>query len=234
MKQPFLSLTFVVSFILSLFSCNTLWAQSGYTGLVRDAKLVEEWSVGKVYLANGDSVNGRITYHRAEEIVKVVNASGVVAEYTPKAVSGFETVDKDIGLRRVFVTHKWNLGNDYSDFLAPAFFEQIVIGKYGLLRREAMVRKDMLDNPFYSALLGGSPIEPGIPRGVVYTDKRQDIFFLLMPDGKVKQLRDVKKDLRVVFGKKNSQMRPYIMQNNLKYTSLPDLLKIITYFNTIS
>jgi hypothetical protein len=106
MKQAFLSLKFVVSLILSLVCCNALWAQPGYTGLVRDSKLVEEWSTGKVYLANGDSANGRITYHRAEEIVKVVNMHGVAAEYTPKAVSGFETVNKDIGLRRVFVTHK--------------------------------------------------------------------------------------------------------------------------------
>jgi hypothetical protein len=119
--------------------------------------------------------------------------------------------------------------------LAPAFFEQIFIGKYGLLRREAMVRKDIVDNPFYRALVGGgSPFEPGLSRGIVYTDNREDIFFLLMPTGKVKQLRDVKKDLRVVFGKKNRQMRSYIMQNSLKYTSLPDLVKIITYFNTIT
>ncbi|GAA4304727.1 hypothetical protein GCM10023183_18260 [Nibribacter koreensis] len=211
-----------------------MWAQHGYTGPVRDSKLVEEWFLGKVYLANGDSVNGKIIYYRTEEIVRVINANDVAAEYTPKAVSGFEAVDKDGKFRRVFITHRWNFGQDYSDLLAPSFFEQITIGKYGLLRKEAIVRKDMLDNPFYSALLGGSPIEPGIPRGVVYTDKRQDVFFILMPTGKVKQLRDVKKDLKVVFGKKNRQMRPYIMKNRLKLTRLPDLVKIITYFDSIS
>jgi hypothetical protein len=239
MKQAYLSLKFVISLVLSLICCTTLWAQHGNSsltqdGLTKNSELVAEWPAGKVYLANGDSVKGKITYYPTEDLIKITTENGAVTNYAARVVRSFEPVGKDGKSISVFVTYKWNLGNDYSDFQAPAFFEQIAMGKYSLLRREAIVRKDLVDHPLHRALGTGSPLEVSIPRGVVYTDKRQDVFFILMPTGKVKQLRDVKRDLKVVFGKKNRQMRPYIMQNNLKYTSLLDMLKIITYFNTIS
>ncbi|QHL88898.1 hypothetical protein GU926_16270 [Nibribacter ruber] len=197
--------------------------------------LVDEWSMGKIYLANGDSLNGKITYHRTEDLIKVVKEDGSVVAYAPVAVRGFEAVDKDGRFRRVFVTHKWNFGNDYSDFLAPAFFEQIAIGKYGLLRRETTVRKDISRDPYYRNMGGYYPAGGYPPGGVpYYVDARQDIFFLLLPNGKVKELRNVKKDLEAIFGKKNGQMKSYIKQNKLKYTSLPDLVKIVNYFGTIS
>ncbi|AMM51531.1 hypothetical protein TH61_10595 [Rufibacter sp. DG15C] len=208
-----------------LFSTQAMAQASG---------LVDEWSLGKIYLANGDSINGKITYHRTEDLIKVVKEDGGVVALAPVAVRGFEAVDKDGRFRRVFVTHKWNFGNDYSDFQAPAFFEQIAMGKYGLLRRETMVRKDISRDPYYRNMGGYYPAGGYPGAGPYYVDARQDIFFLLLPSGKVKELRNVKKDLEVVFGKKNGQMKTYIKQNKLKYTSLPDLVKIVTYFGTIS
>ncbi|MGV3539310.1 MAG: hypothetical protein ACO1OQ_05835 [Rufibacter sp.] len=200
--------------------------------MAQSSGLVDEWPLGRVYLSTGDSVNGKITYHRSEDLVKITRQDGSVVAYAPLAVRGFEAVDKDGRYRRVFVTQRWNLGNDYSDFLAPAFFEQIVSGSYGLLRRETMTRRDISRDPSYRGSYypyGSYPVG-----GPMYVDQRMDTFFLLLPSGKVKELRNVKKDLEVVFGKKNNEMKNYIKQNKLKYTSLPDLAKIISYFGSIS
>ncbi|WP_205502663.1 hypothetical protein [Rufibacter psychrotolerans] len=210
--------------VLFLMAANT-FAQS--TGLV------DQWPQGRVYLASGDSVSGKITYHRTEDMIKVNRPDGSVVAYSPMAVRGFEAVDNDGRYRRVFVTQRWNMGNDYSDFLAPAFFEQIVIGKYGLLKRETMTRRDVSRDHLYRSNYyypyGGYPVG-----GPMYVDQRLENFFILMPNGKVKELRNVKKDLEVIFGKKNNVMKDYIRQNKLKYTSLPDLAKIVSYFGAIS
>jgi hypothetical protein len=194
--------------------------------------LVDEWPQGRVFLTSGDSVNGKITYHRSEDLVKISKPDGSVVAYAPVAVRGFEAIDNGGRYRRVFVTQRWNLGNDYSDFLAPAFFEQIVIGNYGLLRRETMSRRDVSRDPMYRGSYypyGNYPMG-----GPMYVEQRLDNYFILMPSGKVKELRNVKKDLETIYGKKGSAMRTYIKQNKLKYTSLPDLAKIVSYFGTIS
>ncbi|WP_207435550.1 hypothetical protein [Sabulibacter ruber] len=195
--------------------------------------LVDQWPQGRVYLTSGDSVSGKITYHRAEDMIKINKPDGSVVAYSPVAVRGFEAIDNDGRYRRVFVTQRWNLGNDYSDFLAPAFFEQIVIGNYGLLKRETMTRRDISRDPMYRSNYyypyGGYPMG-----GPMYVEQRLDNYFILMPSGKVKELRNVKKDLEVIFGKKDRVMKDYIKQNKLKYTSLPDLAKIVSYFGAIS
>jgi len=207
---------------------GSAWAQA--------SGLVDEWPLGRVYLTTGDSVNGKITYHRTEDLVKVSKPDGSVAAFAPVTVRGFEAVDREGRYRRVFVTQRWNMGNDYSDFLAPAFFEQIVLGRYGLLRRETMSRRDVSRDPMYRRGYG-NPYGGygGYPMGgPMYVDQRVSSFFLLLPSGKVKELRNVKKDLETVFGKKKSQMKSYIKQNKLKYTELPDLAKIVAYFGSIS
>ncbi|WP_192821743.1 hypothetical protein [Rufibacter sp. LB8] len=205
----------------------------GANALAQATGLVDEWPLGRVYLASGDSVNGRITYHRTEDLIKITRPDGSVVAFAPVAVRAFEAVEKDGRYRRVFVTQRWNLGNDYSDFLAPAFFEQIVIGKYGLLRRETMTQRDISRDPGYRnryTSYGGM----GYPGGPMYVEQRIDSFFLLLPSGKVKELRNVKRDLETLFGKKQNVMKAYIKDNKLKYTSLPDLAKIISYFGSIS
>lgn len=209
--------------MLLLWSVNAMAQVTG---------LVDEWPMGRVFLTSGDSVNGKITYHRAEDLVKIRKTDGSVVAYAPVAVRGFEAVDNGGRYRRVFVTQRWNLGNDYSDFLAPAFFEQIVIGQYGLLRRETMTRRDVSRDPMYRGgyyPYGGYPVG-----GPIYMEQRQDNYFILLPSGKVKELRNVKKDLETIYGKKGGAMKTYIKQNKLKYTHLPDLAKIVSYLGTIS
>ncbi|WP_125077623.1 hypothetical protein [Rufibacter latericius] len=209
-----------------------LWAAGA---MAQSSGLVDEWPTGRVYLATGDSVSGKITYHRSEDLIRVNRPDGSVVAYSPVAVRGFEAIDNDGRYRRVFVTQRWNFGNDYSDFLAPAFFEQIVIGKYGLLKRETMTRRDISRDPMYRGGYypygygGGYPVG-----GPMYVDQRLDNFFILLPTGKIKELRNVKKDLELIFGKKNGMMKEYVKQNKLKYTSLPDLAKIVSYFGAIS
>lgn len=195
--------------------------------------LVDEWALGRVYLVSGDSVNGKITYHRNEDLIKVVQPDGAVTAYAAVTVRGFEGVEKDGRYRRVFVTQRWNMGNDYSDFLAPAFFEQIVLGRYSLLRRETMARRDVSRDQMYRGSY--NPYGYGSSRGgPYYVDQRADIFFVQLPSGKVKELRNVKKDLETLYGKQKATMKSYVKKQKLKYTSLPDLARIVAYFSSLS
>jgi hypothetical protein len=211
--------------VLFLWAANTMAQSTG---------LVDEWPMGRVYLASGDSVNGKITYHRSEDMVKVNKPDGSVVAFSPIAVRGFEGIDNEGRYRRVFVTQRWNFGNDYSDFLAPAFFEQIVIGNYGLLKRETMTRRDISRDPMYRSSRYYYPYGNYPVGGPMYVEQRLENFFVLLPNGKVKELRNVKKDLEVIYGKKEKVMKDYIKQNKLKYTSLPDLAKIVSYLGAIS
>ncbi|MFB9863893.1 hypothetical protein EFA69_08775 [Rufibacter immobilis] len=218
---------------IGLLVLGFLWAANT---MAQSSGLVDEWPAGRVYLATGDSVSGKITYHRTEDLIRINKADGTTVAYSPVAVRGFEAIDNDGRYRRVFVTQRWNFGNDYSDFLAPAFFEQIVIGKYGLLKRETMTRRDVSRDPMYrnSYYPYGYGYRGYPVGGPMYVDQRLDSFFILLPNGKVKELRNVKKDMEVIYGKKGSVMKEYIKQNKLKYTSLPDLAKIVSYFGAIS
>ncbi|ALI98216.1 hypothetical protein DC20_03495 [Rufibacter tibetensis] len=212
-----------------------IWAS---TAMGQSSGLVDEWPMGRVYLASGDSVSGKITYHRSEDLVRILKTDGSVVAYAPVAVRGFEAIDNEGRYRRVFVTQRWNFGNDYSDFLAPAFFEQIVIGNYGLLKRETMTRRDISRDPMYrNGYYRGGYYNPygGYPMGgPMYVEQRLENFFVLLPNGKVKELRNVKKDLEMIYGKKSNVMKEYVRQNKLKYTSLPDLAKIVSYLGAIS
>lgn len=127
---------------------------------------------------------------------------------------------------KVFVTYLWDRGNDYSDFRAPAFFQQITDGNVRLLKREKLVQRVV------------SPADPmfrysGYPMGGgVYTEI-QNSYFLADPQGNLAQLRNVKKDLLAYFPRHAKQIQAYAKENRLSYADPNELPLIVQYADSL-
>ncbi|WP_426491844.1 hypothetical protein [Hymenobacter sp. 102] len=131
---------------------------------------------------------------------------------------------------RVFRTYRWNRGNDYSDFRAPGFFEQLSSGPIILLRREGLVQR-----PINSGLGPYGGYGYGMPgRTVGYYTDVQDSFFLGLPNGNVLSLRNPKKDLLAYFHDQARRIEQYAKDNKLSYTDARELAYIVNYANSLS
>ena len=135
----------------------------------------------------------------------------------------------DTNLTRVFRTYRWNRDNDYSDFRAPAFFEQLSGGPVILLRREGLVERPITYNsPAGGYGYGGLP---GRPVGY-YTDVK-DNFYLGLPNGDVVPLRNPKKDLPGYFRAHARQLEQYAKANKLSFTEPRELAYLVNYANSL-
>ncbi|MCA8830033.1 hypothetical protein [Hymenobacter pini] len=138
----------------------------------------------------------------------------------------------DTALVRVFRTYRWNRGNDYSDFRAPGFFEQLSSGPIILLRREGLVQR-----PINSGVgpYGYGGYGYGMPSRTVgyYTDV-QDSFFLGLPNGNVVTLRNPKKDVLAYFRDTSRRIEQYAKDNKLSFTDARELAYIINYANSLN
>lgn len=123
---------------------------------------------------------------------------------------------------KLFVTYLWNGSSDYSDFRAPAFFEQLTDGNVRLLRREQLVERMVTAaDPYYR--YGGYPMGGGY-----YTEIRTT-FFLASPQGTLTALRTPKRDFLAYFGGKAKQIQAYAKQNRLDFDDARELALILRY-----
>ncbi|GAA4387137.1 hypothetical protein [Hymenobacter koreensis] len=141
---------------------------------------------------------------------------------------------RDTSLVRVFRTLRWDRGNDYSDFKAPAFFEQISNGPVMLLRRETLVERPINASPQFAGAAGFPYGGYGFPRGVTgyYTDLR-DSFFLGTPQGNIVALRNPRKDLLAYFNKEARQLERFAKENKLSFTTARELAYLVNYANSL-
>ncbi|OWP65156.1 hypothetical protein CDA63_02035 [Hymenobacter amundsenii] len=137
----------------------------------------------------------------------------------------------DTTLMRVFRTYRWNRDNDYSDFRAPGFFEQLSGGPIILLRREGLVERPITNSGYGYGMGGYGGMPPGRPMGY-YTDIK-DNFYLGLPNGNVLPLRNPKKDLSSYFRTHARQLAQYAKTNNLNYTDARDLAYLVNYANSL-
>ena len=134
----------------------------------------------------------------------------------------------DTTLTRVFRTYRWNRDNDYSDFRAPGFFEQLSSGPVILLRREGLVEQPITYSNPYGYGYGGMP---GRPMG--YYTVIKDNFYLGLPNGNVVSLRNPKKDLLSYFRAHERQIEQYAKTNKLNYSDPRELAYIVNYANSL-
>ncbi len=127
---------------------------------------------------------------------------------------------------KIYVTYMWDRDNDYSDFRAPAFFQQLTDGNVRLLKREKLVQRTV------------NPADPyfrysGYPMGGGFYTEIQNSYFLADPQGLLTPLRTVKKDLLAYFGRHGKQIQAYAKENKLSFTDPDELPLILKYADSL-
>lgn len=214
-------------FNILLFNVITF---STFTSLAQRVD-IQEWTKGRVVLTSGDTLSGPVTYHRTEDVVRVTLPDGSIQAFAPVNVASFTVTDGRFS--QTFKPYMWNRGNDYSDYQAPAFFEQLNEGRYSLVKRETVVRRNLNSSPMYAGY--GRYYDPyGYGNTSRYVDQVQDLFYLHTPNNKIITLRRPKRDLEDIFGKKNKEMKSFISTNKLDYDNPRDLVLIVSHYNKIA
>lgn len=191
---------------------------------VRPAIDVQEWPTGKVVMVNGDTLYGALTYYRTPDIVNVHHQDGSMTSVSPVNVEYFVAQEMPSGRSHTFKTLHWDLGKPYSNFKKPTFFEILNQGALTLVKREA-----------YSHNLGNMTptfLEPNNKQWA--SEQIRDVYYILLPDGDIVGLKNPRKDLQALFGKKYKDVRSYIKLNRLDYEKPHELVAIVNYFNTLS
>ncbi|RDV13751.1 hypothetical protein DXT99_18510 [Pontibacter diazotrophicus] len=190
---------------------------------------VQEWPTGKVVLTTGDTIYGPLTYHRTQEVINVHNEDGTISAFSPVNVQYFVAQEQPSNRPYIFRTLMWNLGRDYTDFKKPTFFEQLNQGPLTLVMREKYVRRDV-----QYASRQGYYADPGLyPMGNNYIDQVDELYYVLLPDGDIVTLRNVRKDLHRLFGKKSKQVKKFVKKKKLDYSKPHELIAIVNYFNSL-
>ena len=192
---------------------------------------IQEWPKGRLVLTSGDTLSGPLTYHRTEDVVRITSPDGSIQAFAPVNVASFTVSDGRFS--QTFKPYMWNRGNDYSDYKAPSFFEQLNDGKFSLVKRETIVRRNMNASPMYAGY--GRYYDPyGYGNNSRFVEQVQELFYLHTPDNNIVPLRKPKRDLEDVFGKKNKEMKAFISANRLDYDNARDLVLIVSHYNTIT
>ena len=199
----------------------------------RSAIDVQEWPKGKVVLVSGDTLYGALTYYRTQDVINVLHEDGALSSLSPVNVEYFVAQEMPSGRSYTFRTLRWDMGKAYSDFKKPTFFEVLNQGALTLIMRESYIRRDagnmsgLRNNYFYDPAF----YQTG---GANFTDQVRELYYILLPNGEIVGLRNLRKDLHALFGDKSKEVKSYVKSNKLDYEKPHQLVAIINYFNTIS
>lgn len=197
----------------------------------RSAIDVQEWPTGKVVLTSGDTLYGALTYYRTQDIVSIEQEDGSLASLSPVNVAYFVAQEMPSGRSYTFRTLQWDMGRPYSDFKKPTFFEELNRGSLTLVKRETYVRRDVNNmrgngNGYY--------YDPNFNNSEnVWTDQVKELYYILLPDGEIICLRNLRKDLHSLFGNKSKDVKMFVKQNKLDYEKPHELIAIVNYFNAL-
>lgn len=198
----------------------------------RPAVDIQEWPTGKIVLTSGDTIYGPITYHRTQDIINIQNEDGTMGAFSPVNVQYFIVQEQPSGKSTMFRSLMWDMDRDFSDFKKPTFFEQLNQGGLVLFMRENYIHKDPDNLSAYSAqgyLYNPDTYVPGSE----WINQIKPLYYLLLPDGEIITLRNVRKDLYQIFGKKARQVKKYVKDKRLAYEKPHQLVAIVNYFNSL-
>ncbi|WP_116542052.1 hypothetical protein [Pontibacter virosus] len=211
--------------LLVTFACGNVpaWAQSnqGFD--------TERWLYGKVVLVTGDSLQGAVVYHPAQDVVQIASEDGIINSFSAVSVSHFMISGVYNGKPQVFRSLPWNKGSIQSDFRVPVFFELINQGELVLMKRYIGVTAAKADQQYATASIQTSYF----PHFATEGDELQEVLYMLLPNGEIVQLRKPKKDLLKLCGVHTGKVKQYAKSNKLDYNSSKDLRNIVDYYNTL-
>lgn len=193
---------------------------------------VQEWPEGRIILTSGDVLEGPVTYYRQQDIINVTHEDGTITSLTPVNVEEFVLKEMPTGLPHLFKTYRWDLGKDYTDFKKPTFFEQLSEGKLSIISRETYLTHD-ISHAGNLRPSGNYYDNTALSAGDGWIERVKRLYYVLLPDGDIVTLRNVRKDLFKLFGKKAPKVKEFIKVNNLGYEKPHELVAIVNYYNSL-
>lgn len=203
-----MKLTYFLSVILLVFVTTQATSQKYSSEIFHEGYLIT---------SAGDTLKGKIKYDMEANIVSLVK-KGKIQTFSSHKVYYFEINDEILNTFRQFysVPSKVNYG-----YKIPILFELLYEGPLSLLTREAIVQQTQTTGSSY---WGGGSFQRTI---VEYT------FYFLDTKGEITYFTGKRKDLLVIMGKKQSQVRKFMKDNNLDPDDVRDLIKLTAFYNSI-
>ncbi|KAA9326013.1 hypothetical protein [Adhaeribacter soli] len=213
---------------LSLFAALAL----SFSAWAQEQPFELSWRSGQLLLATGDTVSGSVTLTLPNDIVRVTQPNGAISAFSAVNVKSFlveheqnsglsRHTEGPLTFKREYQSFLWNHDKDYSNFKSPAFFAVLQPGKNTLLMRE--IKERYYDNASGS-LYSNSRME---------RERIREKFYLLLPNQEIKPLRNPKKDLPEIYGKKGKQILTFAKENKLSFTEPLELARIVNYANSL-
>ncbi len=199
------------AFIILLFLlCSNAFAQQFPSEIFHD---------GKVVLASGDTIVGKIKYNLQNDLIEVIT-DNVVKTFTARKIIKFTIFDKTVDQYRTFYSVPYYRESNYK---VPMLFEVLYEGKLTLLAREVMVQETVPQYSYY--------YYPGTMNSTRTRLSYQ--YFFLDSKGNFTQYNLKKYQLYDIMDKRGPQIKQYIKKNHLKTDSRGDLVRITAYYNSL-
>lgn len=205
-----------------------------FSGKAQQTYFELSWRSGILVLNSGDTISGPLTLAIPSDIVRVSKPDGSVRTFTAVNVKSFQVQDEipanrflrrkpgPVAGNREYRSLMWNHDKDYGNFKTPAFFVVLKSGKQTLLMRENKYRRLDSFSSYSNYQSARHPAETKVEK-----------FYLLGPDGRMKYLRNPKKDLPAAFPKKEYQIFSFAKSNNLDFDDPIELSRIVDYANSL-
>lgn len=179
----------------------------------------EVWYEGKVVLVNQEVYKGLVKYDLETDIIQL-NANNTIQAFSSKKILYFEIYDEAAESFRQFYALPYTVSPGYK---TPILFEVLHEGApLTLLARENITTETV---PTYNYYYG---------RNNFYSRYRLVYqYYFLNEKGRIDRYTQKKSDLMHIMGKKSSEVRKFIKENNLRVDRRRDLERITAFYNSL-
>ena len=175
------------------------------------------WHKGFLVTASGDTLRGKLKYDLESNSVQIATRERIKG-YSSFKIFYFEIFDEVLESYRQFYSIPYKVRSNYE---APVLFELLFEGGLSLLAREKIVQESASSgNPFWSS---GNYTRDAINYDFFFLDKKGNITFY---SGSRNELLDI-------LTKKRTKIKEYIKSNRLKTNEIQDLIRIISFYNSV-
>jgi hypothetical protein len=174
----------------------------------------EYWHEGKLVTENGDTLKGSIQYNMQSDLIQIKHSQ--LETFTARKVIFAEIFDETVREYRQF--YSLPFAQSDKQYKTPMFFELLAEGKMTLLAREALEYKTYSAFNYY-----------GTYTRLVLVYK----YFLLDESGSIIEFQGTKNDWLALMGRQAPDVQKYVKANKLDFDDKKELVKIVTYYNSL-
>ncbi len=175
----------------------------------------EYWHEGKIILDSGDTLKGSVKYDMQTDLLQYQLENNHQSFSARNAVF-FEIFDATIKQYRQFYSLPYSVSSGYK---TPVFFELLTEGKITLLSREALEYRTYSNSFYYY----------GNNTRLILVYK----YFMLQENGSILEYMGKKNDWLDFMGNQAKEVEKYAKTNKLAFDDKYELVKIISYYNSL-